>query len=352
MSRRDTWQVDLLDRNDRTKTTRLQLTDGSLDWSIFRAVPGSGSITLTLNHEQDQGVDWLHDRLRVTHHNGGQRTPMGVWLLSVPGRDVDGPITTTTIGLSDKTELMNAPIGEWYTVPAGTNVVEHVIGIIEGRGEHAISATESTQTLNTAQTWDPSEGVTWLQVVNDLLGLINYQTLWADMDGNLRLEPYLLPAQRPIVATYGQRATDLLMRPAWTDEAELFDIPTGVRVHVEGDEDTPGFVGRADLPDSHPLSAAARGREILRVERREAPSQMVAHDIAARLLVESTQVLRSVTVTHPVDPTNLNDVVRHRPTGLTAAIVERTARMKIGAVVEDRIRHIYTGGELPWPLST
>lgn len=354
MSMRDRWQVDLLGRDDRVKLPALKWSDGSLEWSLFQAVPGSGQITLTLNQSAEQ-IDWLHDRIRITHiGEGGVRTPMGVWLLSVTGRDTSGPVTTAPVQLSDKTELLNAPVGDWYTVDAGTTVLDHVIGIVESRGGTVAAAMcpwRSTETLSNPQTWDPAEGTTWLQVINDLLGLINYQSLWADMDGNLRLTPYLLPSQRPVVGAYGERATDLLMRPQWGDEAELFAIPTGVRVFVDGDEDTEGFVGSADLPDDHPLSAVSRGREVLRVERGEATSQQVADGLAERYLSESTQVLRSVTVTHPVDSTELNDVVLHRPTGLRAAIVNRTVSMGVGAVVQDRIRHIYTSGEeLPWPL--
>ena len=339
----------LLDRNDRQKAGELRLQNGSLEWSIFRSVQGTGSIDLTSGSVPQ--IDWMHDRVRITYHGRGGDIPFGVWLVSTTGWDTEGPITRTSLQLSDKTELLNWSIGEWFTLPAGTNVVQAVVDIITSRGETAILAEDSDATLLTAQTWDPTDGeVTWLKVVNDLLGLINYNTLWADLAGNLRLSPYTLPTQRPVVAAYGERPFDNLMTPNWSDEADFYRLPTGVRVHVEGDEETPGFVGRADLPPEHPLSAASRdGVPRLRVETREAATQAIADDIASRLLQESINVLRSVTLTHPVDQTQLNDVVLHRPTDLTGAIVNRSVNLQLGAVVEDRIRYNYTGGEnLPW----
>ena len=60
--------------------------------------------------------------------------------------------------------------------------------------------------------------------------------------------------------------------------------------------------------------------------------------------------MHRVSVTHPIDSTDLNDVVHHGPLNLDAAIVERQVDLRVGAVVTDAIRHIYTGGDLPWPL--
>lgn len=342
---RDLWTVDLLDRHDRTKATLGRVRSGSLVWSIFRAVPGSGTLDLTRGAEQ---IDWLTDRVRVTHSDGQTETPMGVWLISMPGWDTDGPVTRTTLTLLDKCETLNSPIGEWVTYPAGTAVVATVTGIITARGETAMSVTASALTLRTAQTWEPED--TWLTVVNDLLASINYASLRADMQGRLVIEPYVAPADRTIAAIYGPEPGDARLRPSWSSEADIYSLPTGARIYVPGTDEVAGFVGAADLPDDHPLSAASRGRPLLLVEQGEAADQTVANSLARRRLDEALQVTQRVTVAHPVDGTDIGDLVHHRPLGLDAAIVGRTVGLGVGAVVADTIRHIYTGGDLPWPI--
>lgn len=338
------WSVDLLDRADRKKATLPRVRGGSLDWSTFRAVSGAGSIELTDQPEVD--VDWLNDRFRVWWHRDGEARSMGVYLGQIPGWTQAGPVRQTTITLADKTEVLNSPIGQWLTYPVGTGVVGQVAALIRARGEMSIQVEPSTETLRTALTWEPE--TTWLSVVNDLLGAINYGSLWCDALGTYRLEPYVAPEARPIVATYGGGVERLRMLGGWSDEADLASLPTGFRVYVAGDDSTPGLIGKADLPDEHPLSAASRGRAILTTESGEATSQAIANEIANRRLQESLQVTRRATIIHPIDDVALNDVVAHGPLGFSGAVVQREIRLDIGAVVTDTVRRIYTGGDLPW----
>ena len=340
--RRDLWRVELLDDQDRTRRILDGVTGGSLEWSIFSSVSGSGQIGL----DGDQSIDWLRDRIRITHVDGERVTPLGVWLISMPGRTVANGLVRLDVKLSDKTELLNAPVGAWVTFPAGTVVTDAVARIISARGESSVAITPSSEQLGTALSWRPED--TWLKVVNELLGAINYSSIWADMLGRLVVGPYVPLEQRPTVATYGPEASDLDMLPSWSDEADIFGLPTGVRIYVEGSDEVVGFVGSADLPDSSPLSAAALRRDRLHVESGEATTQAVADAIAARRLDDRLQVTRRVSVGHPMDAVQLRDVVLHRPLGLRAVVVQRKISLSVGAVVEDTIRHIYTGGELPW----
>lgn len=347
MSRADMWRVDLLDAQENVKLTLPRVREGKLDWSIFRAVSGGGSLSWT---QDDVPISWLTDRIRITHIDGaGVETPLGVWLPSMPGWDTSPTATTTTVELLDKTELLNSPVGSWVTYPAGTVVTDQVAAIIAARGERHTLITASTATLSTAQSWEP--GDTWLTVVNDLLASINYASLWADMDGLLVVAPYVAPGDRLVVATYGGDPGDALMTPEWSDRAEIFALPTGARIYVAGDESTPGLIGAADLPEAHPLSAVSRGREILIADEGEADSQATANALAQRALDDAMRVTRNVEVAHPLDGTQVNDAVHHRPLGLDATITQRSIDMGVGAVVTDTIRHIYTGGELPWPVT-
>jgi len=134
----------------------------------------------------------------------------------------------------------------------------------------------------------------------------------------------------------------------WEDSAPIYDIPTGVVAFSRGDQSAPGLIGRADLPDNHVLSAASRNREILKTVSVEATSQSVIDALAQRALTDAIEVTRRATIIHPVNSTEMNDVVKHGPLGFTGPVVERTVTMKLGASVKDTIRRIYTGGDMPW----
>lgn len=342
---RDTWRLDLLDRNGNIKCEMPGLTSGSLSWRSDQSVPGSGSITWT----RDVGVSigWLNDRLRITHIGDNGETPMGVWLLSMPGWQTDGPVTRTTIALSDKTALLNAALGQWLTLPKGTVVTTKVAEIVRARGGGATLSTDSTEVLTKSMSWDPS--ATWLAVVNDLLAAIAYLPLTADMLGRLIVAPYVEPARREPVAVYGGDADQLRLKPQWSDTSSLFSLPTGVRLYVSRGTSGKGFVGAADLPDTHPLSAASRGDvPYLVTESSDATTKAKAAVAARKRLDELMQVTRAITVTHTVDGVQVGDTVTHGPLGINATVTDRTVTLGTGAVVTDTIQHTSTGGELPW----
>ncbi|MBB1511965.1 hypothetical protein H5399_05020 [Tessaracoccus sp. MC1627] len=346
------WSAELLDRRDQRIQTLPRVSAGKLSWSIFKAVPGSGSIELT--RHPDVAIDWRRgDRIAVWHHSDETITPFGVFLPMVSGWEHDGPVSHASIMLADKCEALNSEIGAWLTYEAGVVVTDTVAAIIRDRGETNLAVTPSTETLRTALSWEPN--ATWLQVVNDLLAAINYTSLWVDNTGAFRLQPYLAPADRPAGPTYGKRAQGHLpLRKQFSDDMPTYGLPTGFRVIVPGNDTTPGLIGKADLPPEHPLSAQSRGiTDWLRTENADAAtSQEVADQIAARRLQEALQVTRRATITHPVDGTQMNDVVTHGPLAITGPIVQRDITLGdgsagAGAVVTDAIRLIYTGGDLP-----
>ena len=336
------WTVDLLDSSDYQLAELGRVRSGSLEWSTFRAVQGSGSLELT----NDPTVEprWLSDRVKVWHHVDETRSPFGVWMVTKPGEQVDGPVTRMTLGLVDKTQLLNQPVGRWLTYAAGTAVVATVVGIIASRGEERANVEPSAETLRAPATFEPQD--TWLTVVNKLLEAIGYGSLWANLDGVLTSGPYIAPDARGLALTYGPGAAK--MRPGYGDEMDLSEIPNIVFVYSPGDDTAAGLIGRAsnDNP-TDPLSTVNRP-EVVFTEQADATSQAAVDAIAVKRLGEKQQVTRRATITHPLDGTRLNDVVAH-PAGFVGAIVQRTITLGVGAVVEDSVRRIHTAGEeLPW----
>ena len=339
------WSMDVLDAQERTKGRLGKVLSGELDWSIFRAVPGAGQLDVDIDADTAPEVAWLSDRLRIRHHDGATVTDHGIWLPATPGRKRSGQRSTVTLKLLDKVELLNSPVGTYVTYTAGTVVTDAVVAILAARGETRLLLTPSAATLPGPLTWEPDR--TWLQVANDLLTAIGYASLAAGLDGRLRVVPYVAPGDRTVVATYGPPSGRPMIE-SWTDEASLWEVPTGVRIIVAGNETTPGLIGSADLPATSPWSADSIGRDKLHVEDGEAVDQTTADALAQRRLLDRLQVTRRVTIEHPLDDVEVDQVVTHGPLGVTGNVVARKLRLGLGAVVEDTIRHIYTGGAMPW----
>lgn len=353
MARRaEWWTADLLDASDNRLGRLLRIRGGSLEWSIFRSVKGSGLLDLTADPPADIQPSWLGaDRVRIEHHAGNPdgdyaTRPFGIWIATRPSREHDGAVERSTLALVDKTHLLNQPTGRWVTYPAGTPVVSTVRGIIAARNAGPAVVEDSGETLRAPLNFDP-QGVTWLQICNDLLRAIGYDPLTADMDGSLVSGPYVAPDDRELVETYGAGAG--LMLPRWTDDADASDVPNVVHVYAPGDDVTPGLVGSASNDNPlDPLSTFNRGEIVAPVEQVEATSQAAVDAIARQRLAELSQVTRRATITHPVDHVRLNDLVRHLPGGFSGTVVQRSVQLGIGPVVQDTIRRIYTGGDLPW----
>lgn len=343
------WKIDLLDNQDHAKASFPQVSNGSLDWSIFKSIAGSGKVEFT--EKPDFVINWFTDRMRITHVNESAAQPiqpMGIWLFAKPEKNYKQGLTKAPLGLLDKCELYSSEIGEWLTIPAGTVVTDKVYDILTTKAIGvSVALTTSTKTLSIALSWEPTD--TWLTVINGLLKAIDYGSLWADLRGRFRVAPYVLPEKRPIRATYGSAPGNLKLRDEWDDSLPLSDIPTGVVAFSKGDETTPGLRGRADLPDKHPLSAVSRGGEKLKSINVEAVDQATVNSLAARGLAEAVQAVRRSTILHPVNDTEMNDVVRHGPLKYHGPVVERNVTLGLGAVVKDSIRRIYAGDDdLPW----
>lgn len=341
------WRAALLDLQDRETGRQWRVTGGNLSWSIFQSVAGYGSIDAT--EELADLVDPDQVRIgisRVITDDAGGKTvePWGIWLPVIPGYDIDlgQGLARASVELLDKTELLNRQCGVWGSASTSTPVTSQVRAICAQVGETLTAIVDSPATLTTPIVWEPEE--TWLEIVNRLLRAIGYGSLEAGPTGRLGSAPYVDPDRRPLAATYGDQPGDLELRRVVPREAPIYDVPNVVTVIVPATDTTPAIsaTARNDAPES-PLSTVHRGDRPL-VEQVEAASQEIAQQIADRRLVEVTQVTDRISITHPPDGTHLNDRVTIRPLGATGTVVSREVRLDLGAVVQDVVRRIWTGG--------
>ena len=351
-SRMDDWRVEILDRAGNAKPGRVRATGGSLTWDANGTVSGTGRIQLTIG--ADTVLDMRTDRLRLTHVNRGVETACGIWHLAAPGRAHRAGRTEVSAILADATLPLSRQVGRWLSFAAGTVVVPAVVDILRGRGITAIQATASTEALDKPKTFQPT--ATWAEVVTELLKAIGYGPPRADAHGQTLVLPHIKPEDRQPTGTYGAEREQLRLLPEWDDQFDLSQVPTGVRIYVPRPGGQAGWIGAADLPDAHPLSAASRGEEILVTEQGDVNSSAKADALAQQRLAELVRITRVVPITHPIDGTSVGDIIlldlpELGAGGMRAEIVARTINLGVGPVVTSSMQWIYDGGsDLSWAL--
>lgn len=174
-----------------------------------------GTVTLALSRELAWGTALVRPYTVLTSGGVTARFNLGVFSLATPQRKVGTSLPLFDVTGYDRLYLLDRPVGDSYTVPAGTSYLTAVRNAITAAGLTGVLLDgTSTATLPTARVWPlvPEQGepgtTTWLNIVNDLLAAAGYRGVYADQDGLFRSEPYVAPSARAPEWTF--RASGLL----------------------------------------------------------------------------------------------------------------------------------------------
>lgn len=319
-------RVELLTAAEAPAGTLDGVTGGSVLYTSANSVHGSASISVTDN---GQAVDWLTARVRpVVTVDGYGDTALGVFLVSEAPESWDDTGRTWAVKLLDKATILDQDsVDAAYTLDAGTVVTDAVVTLISSTGEANTAVTPSAATLVGPLVWPA--GTTKLQIVNDLLSVINYFSLYCNGDGQYRGDPYTVPAARPAVWDFLD-GENCIYLPGLTKDVDLFAIPNTVIAIGQGDGTTAALVSTATNDDpTSPYSTVSRGRTITTVYTGvEAADQPTLDAYALRQLIALTTPTASIDIQHAFVPgLAFNGAVRFRrtPAGIDARhVVSKT----------------------------
>lgn len=327
-------RVELLTRTERSLGDLDGIEGGKVSWNANADLPGSGSLSLT---ELGQDINVSSDRVRIWWSvEGYGEWPLGVWLLAAPTVDYTEDGTSRELSLIDKLTIPRDDcLTETLQLPAGTNLVGAMVAQVQATGETRIAATASDKTLTNPLTWDP--GTSRLTVINDLAAAAGYWSLWTDSAGQFRIEPYIAPASRPVVREFVEGET-AIHTPDWSYTLPLWDATNMVVMTSQADDDGVFWTASAvdDNPDS-PTSTVSMGRVLNPIveENVEAASQADLQAQANRKLLNNSNVVGSLSVTHAPIPIWFNEAVRFVSQGvsLTATVTQMSLDLEPGSLV-------------------
>ncbi len=163
-----------------------------------------GSAQLSIEDTLDWGTAIVRPYLVLASPQTTARFNLGAYFTSTPKTELGAEPVLYRAECYDILDLLADPVGGAYAVPAGAAYLSTVEAILRERGyqRFVIDQSAAAKVLPSAKTWAMDENITWLTVVNELLGSVAYRGVWSDWDGRLRLEPYLSPGSQSSEWTY------------------------------------------------------------------------------------------------------------------------------------------------------
>ncbi len=316
------------------------ITGGQLTWNANADIPGGGSIRLV---ETIQDVNYSQDRVRIWCMVNDEEWPLGVFLLAAPSRKYTGDGSTRDITLIDKLSVIKDDVlTETFQVAVGANLVDAAVGQVLAAGEEHVAVTNSAAKATNAMTWEP--GTPRLTVVNDLLTAAGYWALWTDRQGQFCFTPYIAPADRPISYEFIEGAASI-HSPDWEYKLSLWEACN--RVVMVSQEDDAGNVWYASATDDNPASptsTVSMGRVLNPIveENVEAASQADLQAQATRKLLDNSNVVGKINVSHATVPVWFNESVHFVSQGMdaTATITRMTMKLEAGALMSAEWRQV------------
>lgn len=213
---------------------------------------------------------------------------LGIFLLESPNRDTEGEISIREIGAYDKTIIIEEDrFTSRYFIAAGTNYIGAITKILQTSGIVNIDIINSNLTLRSDKEFPI--GKKKKEAINELLGEINYNSIRVDEIGNMRSEPYVEPAQRPITHTYFVNKESIIL-PGFTDKTDIAtraNVFTRVAINLEQETELISTFTNDDPLSS--ISTVNRGRKIVDFnEIDNIANQETLDNLVRRIAIEST----------------------------------------------------------------
>lgn len=289
------FEYELYNKDGQFKKKLYSITACNVRYTSFGQLKGSA--TFTTKSRKD--IDYLNDRIKIFCIIDGIRHPLGEYLISSGKRSVQsGVVYRECTCYSKLLILQDDRTKNTYSVNIGTNVIVEVKRLL---GTLPFILEDSPLTLQSSKEWEI--GTSKLQIINDLLDIINWNSLRVDANGVFTTEPYTLPINRQIDFVLKDDEHSIIY-PEQEEELHAFSVPNVVILRTNNSDITPPL---SSVYENHnadsPTSIESRGREIVYFEDvQDVPNQAILNDLARKRLYEKTDVYSHIELTTAIQP--------------------------------------------------
>ncbi len=201
------------------------LAGGDVERQSYATMHGSARFRIT--RDIDWGGDLLRPYLVISGGGVSARFNLGVYHPTTPAYPLEESPPTFDVEGYDILLRLNQPVGDAYSLASGENYLAKAAEILSSRGytEFVIDPARSSAVAPGPRVWAFDDSITWLTVVNDLLGSIGYAGVWSDWNGRLRLESYQNPIERAPEWYYSDDAATTMLSTRRSVERDFFAAP-------------------------------------------------------------------------------------------------------------------------------
>lgn len=216
----------------------------------------------------DGEVNWLSDQIRPELVIDGEIYPLGIYLPASVTENYDQSgteIVSLGVEAYDRCWQVQTVIPTQIYFASGVKYTAAIESLLTTAGIALISSAENSATLAEARE-DWELGTDILTVVNQLLGEINYESLWFDQKGLAMLQPVGTPTAENIKHTIDANDPDVLVLPGIQARQDIFTAANVFTVICDNPDKSGPMV--ATSVNSNPqsrLSVQRRGRRITSV---------------------------------------------------------------------------------------
>lgn len=196
-----------------------------------------GTCSLNLARELAWGVDLVRPYRTLSDGRITARWNRGVFCLTTPKTTLGTSLDVASVDGYDRLYLLQRQVARDYSVAAGTTYYAALVQAFADAGVtgYLIDSSAQASTLPAAKTWplvadstnpdQTSTPVTWLRVINDLGGAVNFRGVWCDENGLYRLQPYQAPSVRPVEYAFTADSGVRLLGPKRTRTRDAWATP-------------------------------------------------------------------------------------------------------------------------------
>lgn len=191
---------------------------GTVDYNSLTRLKASCNIPVSLSPYEVLNLY----AVRVYHVLNDVEECLGTFLISTPESTFEDDIQNIECtGYSTLWRISNnSPDGRFY-VPLGTNCVAEVKRILTMLG-FSFSIPDSTKTTSTNREWEI--GTYYLDIINDLLDVAGYTSLYVDTLGNYVAAEYILPEDRTIDLVLNENDINSMIEPTQISTLDKFNV--------------------------------------------------------------------------------------------------------------------------------
>ena len=295
---------------------------------------GGIKMSMTGEFETNPAVNWLTDEIQPVIEIDGNAEPLGVVIPAMVKESESETTKSVYVEAFDRCWQIRDSLVETRPYFAfGTNYVNAIEQLLLEAGITLVQAEPTTKRMIAREDWEI--GTSRLDIINQLLGEINYNELWFNAQGVAMLTSAKQGAAENIDHVIDSTDIKSLMLPGMSAEMDVYNAPNVfICICSSADRTTPLIAKAENTNPQSPLSVQRRGRRIVSVEYVDNTplDNTTLKDYAARKRSESMLVGQTIQLETALFPGygayDFTAVVGH---GVDAICKERAWEMELCA---------------------